>query len=236
MSCTHTDTYCTNTHAVPSISVTAPPLSYKGLVIVLQQWQCKCLSVTVPLLFKSAASLIHHWLLGTMPWMLTTISYLQDIYFFSSYCKASSGPCCIRPESNFEKCVTARYKHIYPDLFSLPQGVPHSFVLSCGPAETRTLGWVCISPVMKTNGLRETMFFPSLQLFTVPPCNPKYLHLSRINIKHHGRGGQPLLVTSLGCRSQERCWWRWWQMKGWEAALEKKKCTHASCLWACWFV
>lgn len=49
---------------------------------------------------------------------------------------------------------------------------------------------------MKTNGLRDTMFFPALQLFTVPPCNSKYLYLSDINIKHHGRGVQPLLVTA----------------------------------------
>lgn len=66
-----------NTYTNTGFSVTAPSLSYKRLVIVLQQWQCKCLSVTVPILFKGAASLIHHWLWGTISWMLTTISYLE---------------------------------------------------------------------------------------------------------------------------------------------------------------
>lgn len=49
---------------------------------------------------------------------------------------------------------------------------------------------------MKTDVLGETMFIPAVQLFTVPPCNLKYLHLPDINIKHHGTGEPPLLVTA----------------------------------------
>lgn len=41
----------------------------------------KVFSVTVPLLFKSAAPPIHHWLWGTIYWTLTTITYLQDMFF-----------------------------------------------------------------------------------------------------------------------------------------------------------
>lgn len=83
---------------------------------------------------------------------------------------------------------------------------------------------------MKTDGLGKTMFFPAMQLFTVPPCNLKYLHLPDINIKHPGRGATPLLVMARAV-DHVSVWWEWKQMKGWEATLAMaKKFTHASCL------
>lgn len=146
-------------------------------------------------------------------------------------------------KSNFEKCVTAWNKHIHPDLFSLRRvfliHLPRSSAAFWGPAETCSLAWVCISPVMKTDGLRKAMFFPALQLFTVPPCNLKYLHLPDINIKHHGRGEPPLLVTVqavdhvfvFGGNGDK------WRGGRFEVALASdNECTHASCLCACLFV
>ncbi len=96
--------------------MTALPLSYRRVVIVVQQWQCKCLSVTVPLLFKSAASLIHHWLWGTNSWMLTTISYLEDT-FFSPCCMSSVSSCCVYPSLISKKGV--KFWNTCPDFFSL---------------------------------------------------------------------------------------------------------------------
>lgn len=69
------------------------------------------------------------------------------------------------------------------------------------------------------------MFFPAMQLFTVPPCNLKYLHLPDINIKHPGRGATPLLVMARAV-DHVSVWWEWKQMKGWEATLAMAKSSH----------
>lgn len=64
---------------------------------------------------------------------------------------------------------------------------------------------------MKTDGLRETTFFPALQLFTVAPCNLKYLYLP--DIKYQGTGESLLSITAWAV-DHTNVWWKWWQMKG----------------------
>lgn len=127
---THTHTP-THANTIPCFSVTAPSLSYKRLVIVLQQWQCKCLSVTIPLLIKSVLSLIHRCLWGIISWTLTTISYLEDViyvlYYYYCWKPSALAPCWICPSLIF-KSVLAADINIYFLIFQPLQGVTYSFI------------------------------------------------------------------------------------------------------------
>lgn len=139
-------------------------------------------------------------------------------------------------KANFEKCVSVWNKHIYPDLFSLSR--VFLIRLPCSSAaETCSLAWVCISPLMKTDGLGEGgMFFSCLAIIYCAFLKSEILQSSWYKYQTSWQRRATTFSHSPGCRVSVEMVTNegmgglrlHWQMT--------KKFTHASCLWACLFV